>query len=337
MTRVTALILNWNGMDCIAACIESVLAQTYPALDIVVVDNASTDGSADVVAGRFPAVRLIRNDSNLGFGGGNNIGIAACDTPYILMLNNDVRIDPQCLARLVAAIDSDPGTGACATKIVLSKMQNRIDAAGIAVCADGMSIGRGRMEPSDRYPTAEAVFFASDCCCLYRKAMLDQIGPYDAEFFAYDEETDLGWRAQRFGWKTLYVPDALAIHDHSASSGSHSPFKAYLVERNRIWLVLQNFPWPVILAGLPCLIRRYFWQAWGALTGAGRAGDFVQDYSKWELIRILLKAYRDALKGVPRAFSRRRQRFKKRAMTSRRIFYLLKRFGLPARDIALKG
>jgi GT2 family glycosyltransferase len=219
----------------------------------------------------------------------------------------------------------------------LKKANNCIDAAGIAVCPDGLSIGRGRGERSDAYNADAEVFFVSDCCCLYRRAMLDEIGLYDADFFAYAEETDLGWRAQLYGWKSIYVPDAIVYHHHSASSGSHSPFKAYLVERNRIWLALKNFPLWLLAYGFLFSLVRYFWQAYAALSGKGRAGEFTKSYSSWRLIAVLLSAYRDALKGLPRVLAQRKALKPQRKKKNRRILWLITHYGIPAKSIALKA
>ena len=334
---VTALILNWNGKEYLEPCIASLEAQTYPHLNILVVDNASEDGSADRLEHEHPGLRLITNDTNLGFGGGNNVGIQAIDTPYILMVNNDTTLDSHCVERLVAGIEKDPTYGACATKIVLNSLRTHIDAAGIVVCTDGMSVGRGRMEPVENLMEPCEIFFASDCCCLYRKEMLDDIGLYDADFFAYDEETDLGWRAQLRGWKSWYVPDAMVLHHHSASTGSVSPFKAYLVERNRVWLALKIFPLPILVHGLFFTFMRFFWQAYGAFSGTGRAGDFTKENSKMALVKILFRAYRDAAKGLPRVMKQRRQIQHGSKLSTKDMYRILHQYGVSAKALALKS
>jgi len=334
---VTGLILNWNGEEYLDACVESVLNQSFRHLELLIVDNGSTDHSIENVEKNFPQVRLIRNNANLGFGGGNNVGIRTITTPFILMLNNDVTLDPYCVEKLHETIIRDQKTGSCASKILLKKMNNCVDAAGIAVCPDGLSIGRGRGEPANSYSEPAEVFFASDCCCLYRKEMLDEIGLYDADFFAYAEETDLGWRAQLFGWRCMYVPEAIVYHHHSASAGSHSPFKAYLVERNRIWLALKNFPVWLLAYGMLYSLVRYFWQAFGALAGKGRAGDFTKSYSAWKLVTVLLSAYVDAAKGLPRVLRQRRALWPQRKNKGTLLLSLLKHYGVSAKSIALRG
>ncbi|MDB5049482.1 MAG: hypothetical protein JWO30_2553 [Fibrobacteres bacterium] len=334
--RITVIILNWNGKKFLAGCLDSVRGQSYPALDITVVDNASTDGSVEFLREAYPDVRIVLSEKNLGFAGGNNLGIRACRTPYLVILNNDTDLFPECIAELKRVMDKDPRTGACASRIMLKFEENRLDAAGIVVCPDGLALGRGRMEPPENYPREEEVFFASDCCTLYRKSMLDEIGSYDEDFFAYADETDLGWRARARGWKCVYAPTAVVNHHHSGTGGSHSPFKAYLVERNRICVVVKNFPLSLILAGLGYTVRRYFWQAFGALSGTGRAGKFTGDHSSLQLAGVLVKAYWGAVVLLPKMLAKRRGIRKTCIIPTREYFRLLGAYGISAKDVALK-
>ena len=147
---ISVVVLNWNGGRIVEKCLMSLQAQTYRPLEIIVVDNASTDGSVNWVEKRFPDIKLILNERNLGFGGGNNIGIQTSQGRYIMMLNNDTRLDPKCIEELKRSIEKDEKYGACASKILLEYKDNLIDAAGIVVYPDGLSIGRGRLEKGDR-------------------------------------------------------------------------------------------------------------------------------------------------------------------------------------------
>ncbi len=337
---VSVIILNWNGSKVIETCLHSIEQQTYRSLETIVVDNASTDGSRELVAQRFPRVKLIVNKENLGFGGGNNVGIHAAGGEFILILNNDTRLEPDAVEEMVKAISKDDLYGACASKILLEYEKDLLDVAGIAVCLDGLSIGRGRMEHKDKFNREEEVFFASDCACLYRRKMLDDIQLpgefYDEDFFAYADETDLGWRARLLGWKSVYNPKAVVYHCHSASTSSYSPFKAFLVERNRIWVVVKNFPLPFVLPGLMYTLTRYLFQAYGVLAKKGAAGKFVGEASKRELLKILLKANFSALRGMPKMLKKRKEVFKKKRISNKEIRRLFKEFGLSAKEISLK-
>jgi GT2 family glycosyltransferase len=290
----------------------------------------------ELVRRGFPDVKLIVNERNLGFGGGNNVGIRASQGRYVMMLNNDTRLDPKCIEELKRSIEKDERYGACASKILLEYEDNLIDAAGISVCPDGLSIGRGRLEEGDRYDEEAEVFFASDCACLYRRKMLEDIGLYDEDFFAYADETDMGWRAQLAGWKCIYNPEAIVYHFHSASSGTYSPFKAFLVERNRIWVAVKNFPILLLIFGQFYTFWRYILQAYGAFTGKGAAGRFTSDFSKIELVKILIKVYLSIWKSLPLMIRKRRAIQKKKRISNREVYKLIKQFGISAKEIALR-
>ena len=333
---ISVVVLNWNGYQVLDNCLRSLYDQTYRPLEIIVVDNASTDGSVDFVRQKFQDVNLIVNEKNLGFGGGNNIGIRASRGQYIMILNNDTRLDPKCVEELKRSIEKDKSYGACASKILLENEPDIIDGVGIVVCPDGLSFGRGRLEKRDRYDEEEEIFFASDCACLYRREMLEDIGLYDEDFFAYADETDMGWRAQLAGWKCIYSPKAIVYHLHSTSSGGrYSSFKAFLVERNRIWVALKNFPISLIILGQFYTLWRYVFQAYGALRGKGAAGQFTSDFSKAELVKILLKVYLSVWKQLPLMLKKRKMIQQKKRITNREVYRLIKRYGISAREIAL--
>jgi len=337
---VSVVIPNWNGKEYLGPCITSLRNQSYNNLEIIVVDNASADDSIEFLQKNFPEVKIIKHSKNLGFGAANNAGIRLARGNYIMMLNNDTRLEPNCIEELKKSIDKDEKYGACASKILLENENNLVDVAGIAVCLDGLSIGRGRLENGDKFNKEEEVFFASDCACLYKKEMLNNIGLtneiYDEDFFAYADETDMGWRAQLAGWKCIYNPEAVVYHLHSASSSSYSPLKAFLVERNRIWVAIKSFPVHLIILGIFYTILRYFYQAIGALTGKGAAGRFTKEASKCKLMYILLKANVSAFLGLPKMLKKRREIMKKKRISNREISILFKRFGIDAKKIATK-
>jgi GT2 family glycosyltransferase len=337
---VTALVLNWNGAAVVGDCIRSLLAQDYPALEILVVDNASTDGSADLVRREFPQVRLHVNAENLGFGGGNNSGLNRIATPYVLMCNNDTRLAADCVGRLVGALEAEPPAGSATPMIILAR-SGLVDATGIVVCPDGLALGRGRAERPEALAEPAEVFYASDCLCLYRRAMIEDLRLpdgeiYDEDFFAYADETDMGWRAQRQGWKSLYVPGAVVYHHHAASSGSVSPFLARLVERNRIWVAVKNFPVWLLVYGAGWTLARYFWQGWGALAGRGRAGAMASQESKVAMARVLLRAYWEAALGLPKMLRKRAVILRRGRIPFARFREIFRRFGIGAKDVALR-
>ncbi|MBP8626145.1 MAG: glycosyltransferase family 2 protein [Syntrophorhabdales bacterium] len=340
---VSVVILNWNGKAFIQGCIESVLGQDYKNMEIIVVDNASTDGSPDMIESEYKDVVLLRNKDNLGFGGGNDVGIKYAHGDYIVMLNNDTELDKSCISEMKKAIEKDEKYGSCASKIYLKFEEDTLDAAGIVVYPDGLSIGRGRLERGYLYNKEEEVFCASDCCCMYRRAMLEDIKLhtfdeyYDCDFFAYADETDIGWRAQIRGWRCIFTPKAKVYHMHSASAGTYSPFKAFLVERNRIWLQIKSFPLLLLIYGQFFTLARYFYQAYGAFFGKGASGEFSREHSKTELIEVLLKVYASAIKGMPRMLTKRREIQQKRLASTGDMLKLLNVYGIKTKDISLRG
>jgi GT2 family glycosyltransferase len=338
---VSVIILNWNGGSYIRQCLDSVLAQDYRNLEIIVVDNASEDGSQDIVRKNYRDVVIVQNQQNLGFSAGNNVGMKQARGDFILILNNDTELDPKCVTELKRSVDIGPRYGTSAPKIYLKDSPGTIAAAGIVVFPDGLSIGRGRFEPGFLYEKEEEVFFSSGCCALYRKEMLEDIKIfdeyYDEDFFAYAEDTDLGWRARLRGWKCAYAPAALVYHAHSASAGKYSSLKAFLVERNRMWLEVKNFPLVLIAYGHIFTFLRYMYQAYGAVAGKGAAGGFTKDHSKSKLVGILGKAYVSAMKGLPKMIKKRRLIQENTLKSPREIFELLKIYGIDSKTIALKG
>jgi GT2 family glycosyltransferase len=338
---VSIIVLNWNGGQHVRSCLDSLLLQDYDSLEIIVADNGSVDGSVEAIKEHYPGVRLIENKANLGYAAGNNAGIRQSHGDYVVILNNDAEMEADCISRMMRALDKDRRYGACASRIYLKFEQDLLDAAGIVVCPDGLSIGRGRLEKGESYACEEEVFFGSGCCIMCRREMLEDVklgnDYFDEGFFMYADDTDLGWRAALRGWKCVYAPDAKVYHMHSASAESYSPLKAFFVERNRIWLQVKYFPVSTILYGQLFTGLRYLFQAYGAFTGRGAAGAFSKEHSRGDLIKVLFRVWAAALRGLPAVWKKRRIIGKRRVITAREIRTLLKTHGIGARKIALKG
>ena len=255
MYRVAIVILNWNGLGYLQDCLASLQAQTYTDWQVIVVDNGSTDGSVEWVAENFPQARLIRNETNMGFAAPNNQAIRASDAEYIVTLNNDTRADPRWLEALVSAADEHPDVGMCMSKMLFADRPQDINSTGISLDPVGIAWDRRGGEPDDDRET-EPVEILGPCAgaALYRRAMLDQIGLFDEDFFAYLEDVDLAWRARLAGWRCLHVPTARVYHVHSATAVEGSPFKNRLLGRNKVWLIAKNYPMPRLLLYLPLIL-----------------------------------------------------------------------------------
>ncbi len=254
-SKVSLVIPNWNGLRHLRTCLDAALAQTVSSCEVVVVDNGSTDGSADFVAANYPQVRILRREENLGFAAATNLGIRNTQGDYVATLNNDTEAEPTWLEGLVETMDSAPDVGMCASKLLFYDRRNVINSAGIAVDKVGIAWDRdgGAADAAGDLRPRE-VFGPCAGAALYRRAMLDQIGLFDEDFFSYLEDVDLAWRGQAVGWRCLYVPSARVYHVHSATGQEGSPFKNYLLGRNKWWTILKNYPWPYWLAYGPLIL-----------------------------------------------------------------------------------
>ncbi len=333
--KALVVIPNYNGAKYIEACLAYVLAQTYRPLEIVVVDNASTDGSDRLVREKFPQVKFIQSGYNAGWGIACNVGMAAAPSEYIVLLNNDAYMEKNCIEEMVRAVGSDPRCGSVASRVLLWDEPKKIEVCGLVIYPDGSSCGRGRLRPADSYMKPEEVFCANDCCNLYRRSMIEEIGDYDPDFFIYCDETDMGWRHQMAGWKCLYAPQAVAYHAHSQAAGSYSAFKAYHVERNRIFICFKYFPLPMLIASFFYSAWRYFYQFYlSAVEKKGALAHYRKHSSLGSGLAILLKAHLDAFRKLPVMWGRRREIFRKKKISNRDIRGLFRRFGITTRQMA---
>lgn len=231
--KVSISIVNFNRRNMLAECLASVQAQTYPDLEVVVVDNASQDGSAEMVEESFPGVSLIRSGSNLIFCKGQNTGIGSTGGDYVLVLNNDVVLDKDFVREAVGAMEADSRIGSVSGRI-LRKDGEKIDTTGLFLGRDRRPVerGYGLAEP-DKFMEPGYVFGAGGACPLYRRAMLDEIkfeGQYfDEDYEAFYEDLDLAWRANRRGWLAWYTPRAVAYHHRGGTAKEERPglFSSY--------------------------------------------------------------------------------------------------------------
>jgi GT2 family glycosyltransferase len=334
---ISIIIVNWNGRHLLTDCLGSLRTQTYRDYEAILVDNGSSDGSVEFVRTQFPEVHLIVLPENRGFAGGNNVGIAAATGQYIALLNNDTKADPDWLSSLVNATASGSQVGMWASKILSYDAPTVIDNTGLLLYWDGLARGRGRLEVDrGQFDQQQEVLFPSGCAGLYRKSMLDEIGSFDEEFFAYADDVDLGLRGRLAGWDCVYVPGAVVYHKYSSSSSAYSPMKAFLVERNRIWVLLKYYPIELVLVSPYFTFKRLVLSLYGALTGRGASGKFAAENSLVKAGLILLKAWCAALGGLP-VVLKQRWAFGRKTRIGKKAFYLLhRRFSLSTGEIALK-
>jgi GT2 family glycosyltransferase len=334
---VSVIIVNWNGKHLLVDCLDSLRAQTFRDFEVVLVDNGSTDGSADFVRQNYPEIVLVALSENRGFAGGNNAGITASRGHFIALLNNDTRTDRDWLAELVNAAISSPDVGMWASKILSYDAPTEIDNTGLLLYWDGLARGRGRMETDGRqYDRQNDVLLPSGCAALYRRLLFDELGLFDEGFFAYADDVDIGLRARLAGWGCKFVPKAVVYHKYSASSSPYSPMKAFLVERNRLWVLLKYYPFDLVLVSPYFTGKRLVLSLYGALTGKGASGKFTDQNSLGKAVLILFRAWCAAARGMPEIL-RQRRAFQSKKQLGRMAFYRLhQRFSLSASEVALK-
>ncbi len=332
----TAIVVNWNGRGFVLEAVESLLVQDFPALEVVVVDNASSDGSDRSIEERFPGrVRLLRNARNLGWGAANNVAIRATRAPHVVLLNSDARAEPAFVGELVAAAEGDPRVGMVAAKVLQHEAPGVIDTVGHLFYPDGLNRGRGRLEQDrGQYDGERDALFPSGAAALYRRSMLEEIGLFDESFFLYGDDAELGLRGRLAGWRCAFTPRAVAHHRYSASAGAYSSLKAYHVERNRIWLSLKLLPWSWIATSPAYTALRLAFQAYGASTGRGAAAKLSAQRSFIHLVALTLRAWVSAARGVPRVMAERRRVIRRLALGE--LTALLAAHRLGAREVALK-
>ncbi|MBU1255811.1 MAG: glycosyltransferase family 2 protein [Patescibacteria group bacterium] len=331
------IILNLNGKKFLKDCFESLKRQTYQSFEIILVDNGSIDGSVEFIKKNFPETKIIVNKENLGFAYANNQGFKIANGKYFITLNNDTKADKKWLENLILIAESNKKIGMVASKIISLKDPNLIDSVGVNVCLNGMSRGRGRLEiDKGQYDKVEEIFLPSACAALYRKKMLEEIGFFDDNFFAYCEDTDLGIRGRLAGWKAFLSPQAVVYHYYSGTAGKYSPLKAFLVERNHFWLVIKNFPLGLILFYPFFTLWYYFLHFYGFLTKRGSSSKFVQSFSFWRLIYVIFKAYFSALIRLPRILGQRYSIKKQQKISNKDFYLLLKKFRLSFKEVTLK-
>lgn len=269
--KVCIVIPNWNGASHIGECLDSLLAQSYKG-HIIVVDNGSVDDSVQFIKSRYSSVELIEHPKNLGFAGGVNAGIRRAKelgAEFVALLNNDAIADSKWLENLIAVFDDKENVGITTCKL-LDDSKQKLDSTGDWYTTWGLPYPRGRGESvTDKYDDQTEVFAASGGASLYRIKMLDEIGLFDEDFFAYYEDVDISFRAQLAGWKIRYVPQALAYHQIGATSSKLKGFTTHQTMKNLPMLLIKNVP----LRILPSVWIRFQLTHWAFLISAISRGQ----------------------------------------------------------------
>lgn len=284
--EISVVVLNYNGRPLLEPCLESVLAQSVQGgFEVLLVDNASTDGSVAWAREAYPSVRILQLSRNLGFAGGNNAGLRAASGGFVVLLNNDARMRAGCLAALRAAALSDERAGAVTAKLLFADRPSVIQNAGSLLLSDGSGGDRGAgEEDGGQYGIREEVFGFCGAAALLKREALDDVGLFDERFFMYYEDTDLSWRLRLRGWRVVYEPAAVVDHMHSATTQEWSEFFTFHVDRNRLLMLLKNAPTSMVLTSFRSLLRR---AAGGGTGDQHRVSASVHGRVVRSMIRLL--------------------------------------------------
>lgn len=307
----SVVIPNWNGAHLLHPCLDSLRTQTYPSLEVILADGASSDGSLDLVRREYPHVRVVRLTHNQGFAGNVNAGLRAARGDVLLLLNNDAIADPNWVQACVAALEAYPDAGSIAGKQLFHQDGRTINAAGDLLRRNGQPVQRGSGALDGPEWNAPApVFGASGNGSAFRRALLADVGLFDETFFAYLEDLDLAFRAQLRGWSCVYAPDARVLHLGSATGGG--PLASYYNGRNLVRLLARNVPTGLLPALLPGMLRYQ----------AQRARDAAHAW-RGAAARATLRGQVAGILGLPRHLADRRPIQRRRRVSDAAIYHLL--------------
>jgi GT2 family glycosyltransferase len=299
---VSIIIVNHNGRRWLESCLSAVVAQDVSGVEVVLVDNDSSDGSLELVRERFRGVRIAPADRNLGFAEGNNLGAGMAGGRYLAFLNNDTVPAPDWVGALRRAIESDPSIGLATSRIVYLHDPSIVDSAGDGYLRAGGAFKRLHGQPAALAGESTDVFGACGAAFMIRRDLFHELGGFDADFFMVYEDVDLSFRARLRGYRCIYAADAVVRHAGSATLGRLSPLAVFYGQRNLEWTYLKNMPWPLLLRSLPTHVL-YNAAAAVRFTPAGLFGSFVR--AKWA-----------AVAGIPRMLKKRTLEQRRRRSSS---------------------
>jgi GT2 family glycosyltransferase len=294
VNKVSVIIVNWNGEQFLEQCLTAIMAQTVKPHEIILVDNASFDGSIEI-ARRFSRVQLMQLDQNTGFARGNNLAInsASFESEWIALINPDVFLEPCWLEMLLIAAKNNLEFDMFGSKLISAANPKVLDGTGDSYHISGRvwRIGHGYPVPTTQENVHE-IFSPCAAAALYRRSALNEVNGFDEEYFCYVEDVDLGFRLRLRGYRCLYVPQSVAYHVGSGSTGGqHSNFSVYHGHRNLVWTFIKNMPGVLFWLLLPIhLLLNLASVAYFLMKGQGK---------------IIVAAKWDAIKGIPKMWRKR--------------------------------
>ena len=310
--KVTVIIVNWNGEKFLEQCLAALMQQTVMPHKIIVVDNASSDSSCEIVH-QFPLVQLLKLDQNTGFARGNNLAIeiAVKDSEWIALLNPDAFAEPNWLEELLAATECHPTFDVFGSKLIKAEYPTTLDGIGDAYHISGRVWRIGHNAHIAEYPQDKyEIFSPCAAAALYRRDALLTCNGFDEDYFCYVEDVDLGFRLRLNGYRSLFVPQSVVYHIGSGTTGGgRSDFATYHGHRNLVWTYIKNMPSILFWLLLPLhLLMNISTVLWLTLNGQGK---------------VILRAKRDALLGIPKMWRKRQQIQRAKIASTKYIWQLL--------------
>jgi GT2 family glycosyltransferase len=281
--RVVAVVVTYNGSQYIRSCLQSLLAGPEPAPKIVVVDNASTDGTVELLRDEFPQLHVIAHNDNAGYGGGSNIAAELVHARYMAFVNQDVVSTPGWIQRLVDELEQDQSAAMATPMVLIRDDPQRVNACGNVPHYTGITVCRGYRQLANEFREIEDISAVSGAAFVIRKEVFEELGRFDSDFFLYLEDTDLSLRALLAGYRCILVPDATVLHDFEPR---FAPEKIAFLERNRLLMLLKMYRWRTMLALAPALLlTELMVLAFSALRG-GRCTRAKLGAYGWVIARL---------------------------------------------------
>jgi GT2 family glycosyltransferase len=302
------VILSYNSREDLEECIPSLMSQTYQDFEIIVVDNASTDGSEEFIRTNYPMIKVVQTGKNLGYPAGNNAGFEVAEGEYIAVVNPDTVADPQWLAELIKPLERDHTIAATTSKILIYYQKDRINTCANTSHLTGLTFCRGLNKSVDEFNNFQAVGAVSGCSFAIRRDVLKYINGFDPDFFLYMEDADLSWRIRFAGGKILYVPESIIYHKFNLSI---APWKEFYLERNRYLILLKNLNTKTLLLLTPAL----------AITEIVTMSHAVLNGPKY--IKSKFMAYLWIIKHIRAISIKRDETLSKKRITDKEFFGLL--------------
>jgi len=300
LKKITAIIVNWNDKDVVTECIQSILDQDRKQIEIIISDNGSKDGSIDFIRRRFPAIKIIENKKNLGFGSAINSGLAVARGDYLLFLNSDLKLNPKCIGELAKLLESDSNIGGAIPKILYIDRENTVNSLGVLINYTGIAYPNllGQQDPNWMEP------FESACGGIFmlRREVYETVGGFDENLFLYHEDHDLSWRIRLAGWCLKVAPQATMYHHYKFNKGIK---KYYSSEKNRLYLMLKNMEAKTLALIAPALIIVELSQWFHAVI------------HRWFFLKV--KSYFEILSLLPRILIKRKKQKYLRKVSDKEI------------------